>query len=130
MGRRIRAGRFQNSTDPGLGFRETFRTPQDGDPDHVELNLDGFTLDPPPDLRRRFEYLPPELRHGSDWELKLTAKRDLVQDALAKSRQDKDRWPEWQLLWELHPVMEWLNDRVLAHFRRHEAPHVKEYVAT
>jgi len=88
-------------------------------------HLDGFTLNPPPDLRRRFEYLPPELRHGSDWELKLTAKRDLVQDALAKSRQDKDRWPEWQLLWELHPVMEWLNDRVLAHFRRHEAPVVR-----
>lgn len=88
-------------------------------------HLEGFTLDPPPDLRRRFEYLPPELRQGSDWELKLTAKRDLVQDALVRSRQDKDRWPEWQLLWELHPVMEWLNDRVVAHFRRHEAPVVR-----
>lgn len=28
----------------GLGFVETFRTPQDGDPDHVELRLDGFTI--------------------------------------------------------------------------------------
>jgi uncharacterized glyoxalase superfamily protein PhnB len=27
-----------------LGFRETFRTPQDGAPVHVELNLDGFTI--------------------------------------------------------------------------------------
>jgi catechol 2,3-dioxygenase-like lactoylglutathione lyase family enzyme len=28
----------------GLGFRETFRTPQDGVPDHVEVVLDGFTI--------------------------------------------------------------------------------------
>jgi predicted enzyme related to lactoylglutathione lyase len=28
----------------GLGFRETFRTPDSGDPDHVELRLDDFTL--------------------------------------------------------------------------------------
>ena len=27
-----------------LGFRETFRTPKDGPPDHVELTLDGFTI--------------------------------------------------------------------------------------
>jgi catechol 2,3-dioxygenase-like lactoylglutathione lyase family enzyme len=28
----------------GLGFVETFRTPKTGDPVHVELKLDGFTL--------------------------------------------------------------------------------------
>ncbi len=28
----------------GLGFVETFRTPKDGPPVHVELVLDGFTL--------------------------------------------------------------------------------------
>lgn len=27
-----------------LGFQETFRTPQQGDPIHVELTLDGFTV--------------------------------------------------------------------------------------
>lgn len=27
-----------------LGFVETFRTPEDGRPEHVELRLDGFTL--------------------------------------------------------------------------------------
>jgi hypothetical protein len=27
-----------------LGFRETFRTPKEGGPDHVELVLDGFTI--------------------------------------------------------------------------------------
>ena len=28
----------------GLGFVETFRTPETGDPVHIELALDGFTL--------------------------------------------------------------------------------------
>jgi predicted enzyme related to lactoylglutathione lyase len=28
----------------GLGFVETFRTPAAGEPDHIELALDGFTL--------------------------------------------------------------------------------------
>jgi catechol 2,3-dioxygenase-like lactoylglutathione lyase family enzyme len=28
----------------GLGFVETFRTPQDGPPAHVEVTLDGFTI--------------------------------------------------------------------------------------
>jgi catechol 2,3-dioxygenase-like lactoylglutathione lyase family enzyme len=28
----------------GLGFRETFRTPKEGEPDHVELKLDQFTI--------------------------------------------------------------------------------------
>lgn len=27
-----------------LGFEETFRTPREGTPIHVELKLDGFTL--------------------------------------------------------------------------------------
>ena len=27
-----------------LGFKETFRTPEEGIPDHVELRLDGFVL--------------------------------------------------------------------------------------
>jgi catechol 2,3-dioxygenase-like lactoylglutathione lyase family enzyme len=28
----------------GLGFRETFRTPKEGPPVHVEVTLDGFTV--------------------------------------------------------------------------------------
>ena len=28
----------------GLGFVESFRTPEKGPPDHIELKLDGFTL--------------------------------------------------------------------------------------
>ena len=88
-------------------------------------DADGLTLFVPDDLARRFDYLPPELRppRKSDaWGLKLTTDRARVQDALAATRQEEGRWPEWQLLWDLHPVAEWLGDRILGLFTRHEAP--------
>ena len=90
---------------------------------HVEWHdhLDGLTLFPPDDLLRRFDYLPPELR-GQKNELRLTVDRARVMDALEEARQDEGKWPEWQLLWEQHPVAEWLDDRVLGRFARHEAP--------
>lgn len=83
--------------------------------------LKGFTLRPPDDLRRRFAYLPVELTDGGD-AMKLTADRALVMTSLEAARKTPGCWPEWQLLWELHPVAEWLDDRVLGEFHRHEAP--------
>lgn len=88
-------------------------------------DLDGFILEKvPSDLKLRYNYLPPELSRRKT-EFKLTIDRNRVQDALAKSRQDEGRWPEWDLFWNQHPVAEWLNDRVLALFTRHEAPVLK-----
>ncbi|MBK7154804.1 MAG: DEAD/DEAH box helicase [Sandaracinaceae bacterium] len=87
---------------------------------HAEAQ--GLTLTAPADLQRRLELMPPELRRDGEFRFKLTSSRALVQQALTDSRKDPSRWPEWQLLWQQHPVMEWLNDRVLAHFGRHEAP--------
>ncbi|MEZ5333631.1 MAG: DEAD/DEAH box helicase, partial [Thermoanaerobaculia bacterium] len=87
--------------------------------------MDGFRLRAPPDLQLRYRYLPPELRRGKDGEVQLSVDRQRVMDAYARARDDEDGWPEWELLWELHPVAEWLNDRVLASFRRHEAPVVE-----
>ncbi len=87
-------------------------------------HLDGFTLWVPEDLQRRFTYLPPELRR-KHWELKLTTDRKRVQQALEQARQSDNEWPEWELLWNQHPVAEWLNDRVLSRFARHEAPLIR-----
>jgi Helicase conserved C-terminal domain/SNF2-related domain len=84
-------------------------------------HLDGFSLFPPEDLLRRYDYLPPELRDGKK-EFKLTVDRQRVMDSLEDARQDERKWPEWQLFWEQHPVAEWLDDRVLGNFSRHEAP--------
>lgn len=84
-------------------------------------HLDGFSLHASDDLVRRFDYLPRELT-GERNELKLTTNRARVMKALEDARQDEAKWPEWQLFWEQHPVAEWLGDRVLGRFARHEAP--------
>ena len=89
--------------------------------DHAQ----GFTLHPPADLKHRLAYLPPELlqqTQGSHPVLKLTADRKRVMAALEEARRKQGAWPEWQLLWEQHPVCEWLDDTLVATFDRHEAP--------
>ncbi len=97
---------------------------QDDPAAHVDWfdDLDGFRLTLPPDLQFRYHYLPPELRRGRDNELRLTTDRARVMDSYDRARDTEDGWPEWELFWPHHPVAEWLNDRVLASFRRHEAP--------
>ncbi len=87
-----------------------------------EKQIQGFTLKAPLDLRERYRFLPPELQQNDDWTFKLTSDRALVQKALEKSRQSADAWPEYELFWGQHPIAEWLNDRMAAHFNRHEAP--------
>jgi ERCC4-related helicase len=92
---------------------------------HFLDHLQGFELHPPPGLRHRLSYLPPELlqqKAGKDPVLKLTTDRKLVMEALEQARQNEGDWPEWQLLWEQHPVCEWLDDTLVATFDRHEAP--------
>lgn len=92
------------------------------EPPQWEKHIQGFTLKAPLDLRERYRFLPPELQHTKDWTFKLTSDRALVQKAHQKSREHADAWPEFELFWEQHPIAEWLNDRMAAHFRRHEAP--------
>ncbi len=85
-------------------------------------DMQGFELiETPPDLTRRYAYLPVELDRKIE-AARFTTDRDLVKEALAQSRKDANSWPKWQLFWELHPFSEWLTDRVLASFERHEAP--------
>lgn len=88
-------------------------------------HIQGFTVEPPDDLKVRYQYLPPELRRNSGTEIRLSASREHIQKCLVDSRQEEDRWPEWELFWNQHPLAEWLNDKVLANFQRHEAPVLK-----
>ena len=45
-----------------------------------------------------------------------------MNEAIAESRRHETAWPREHYLWRLHPVVGWLNDRMLAAFGRHEAP--------
>lgn len=85
----------------------------------------GVEIEAPPDLMRRFEQLPPELQRDGANRYKLTTDRRFLMTELQRARERSDAWPEWHLLWELHPVSEWLCDRLVAHMSRHAAPLVR-----
>jgi superfamily II DNA/RNA helicase len=77
------------------------------------------------DLRRVFRFLPREVV-PEDGRLHLTADRALVKKAIKDNRADdrahEQAWPDIHLLWDLHPIVEWLNFKLMVSFRRHEAP--------
>ncbi len=87
--------------------------------------LPSLTFTAPDDLWHRCQYLPREaLPKGKYFEL--TTDRERVQKAISEARrrakEGESSWPKEQLLWELHPVMQWLLDKVMCRFQRHEAP--------
>jgi hypothetical protein len=90
---------------------------------HVEAR--GLELAAPEDLRQRFEQLPPELLRESSWRFKLTTDRELLMREFQRARERKHGWPSWHLLWEQHPIHEWLSDRLVAHMTRHAAPVIR-----
>ncbi len=80
-----------------------------------------FTLTANEDLRRRCEFIPREAI-PNDWTFRLTTDRDRVMQAIAEARKRQGEWPKEQLFWDIHPVAEWLLDKLLVRFGRHEAP--------
>ena len=88
--------------------------------EHVEAQ--GLEIEAPEDLRQRFEQLPPELVRESSSRFKLTIDRDLLMREFQRARERKGGWPGWHLLWDQHPINEWLTDRLVAHMTRHAAP--------
>ena len=84
-----------------------------------------FHLLTPQDLRRRCEMLPHEVQRNlsaNNWSFYLTTDRQRMMQAMDAARTKENTWPVEQLFWELHPVMQWLLDRLLVQFGRHEAP--------
>lgn len=101
--------------DELVGSSEDFLMPE------FHPNRPEFNLIAPEDLRKRCEFLPQEaLLQG--WSFRLTTDRGRVMKAIADARKREGEWPQEQLFWELHPVMDWLMDRLLVRFGRHEAP--------
>ncbi|MCP4518783.1 MAG: hypothetical protein GY824_26600, partial [Delftia sp.] len=80
-----------------------------------------FTFLAPEDLRRRCEFVPQEAVPAG-WAFQLTTDRQRVMEAIAEARKHEREWPQVHLFWELHPVMEWLTDKLLVRFGRHQAP--------
>ena len=87
----------------------------------VDATAKTLTLDAPEDLRHRFVQQPSEAA-PEHWRFVLTTAKNRMAHAIAESRRDERAWPREHYLWRLHPVVEWLNDRLAAAFGRHEAP--------
>ncbi len=86
-----------------------------------------FSLSPAqaPDLLHRLEALPPSyLKEQRVAERMLvTFDRTLAQRKLTEARDSStSMWPEVSFLTDIHPVVEWLTDKVLVEFGRQEAP--------
>lgn len=75
----------------------------------------------PEDFRQRSKRLPREIFDTHE-QVILTSRREAVMAEIAACRKEEGRWPRVQLLWELHPVMRWLHDKVVGAFGRNEAP--------
>jgi hypothetical protein len=76
------------------------------------------------DLRRTFRALPGEAI-PEDGRLHLTTSRERVKKAIKDSRAEESNWPNVHLLWDLHPVMEWLNFKLMVAFGRKQAPAIR-----
>ncbi|MEU0335817.1 DEAD/DEAH box helicase [Streptomyces sp. NPDC006193] len=97
--------------------------------DRLDLSVDPETgllsFVPPPDLVHRLKALPPDYvrEQGLRDRLKVTFNRRLAEHSLQRARASAtSSWPDISLLTDLHPVMEWLTDKVLVRLDRQEAP--------
>ncbi|MFF9395281.1 DEAD/DEAH box helicase [Streptomyces griseoluteus] len=97
--------------------------------DRLDLSVDPETgllsFVPPSDLVHRLKALPPDYvrEQGLRDRLKVTFNRRLADSSLTRARASAtSSWPDISLLTDLHPVMEWLTDKVLVRLDRQEAP--------
>ena len=76
------------------------------------------------DLKYRFKMLPREVIPDK-WHFKLSNDLDLINQEIKNSRKDESAWPDIHYLWEQHPMLEWIKDKLLSNFDRLQAPVLK-----
>lgn len=73
------------------------------------------------ELERVFRTLPDDAL-PPDKRLHFTIDRKKVKAAIKACRGQERSWPDVHLLWDLHPIMEWLNFKLMVTFGRAQAP--------
>jgi superfamily II DNA or RNA helicase len=106
--------------------------------DHTTLDVRTDPSDPtflsiatPPDLARRLSALPQSYlaEQGLTERIKVTADRDVAQHRLDAARASTDStWPDVAYLSPLHPLMDWLVDKLLVLVGRNQAPVIRASV--
>jgi superfamily II DNA or RNA helicase len=79
-----------------------------------------ISLTAPDDLKHKFRAFPPEI-YPDNGDFLLTANKQAYMDEVKRSRHDDNAWPKHHYLWRKHPVMEWLQERMMGNTGRHEA---------
>lgn len=77
---------------------------------------------PEPFRRHREGFLPREAVPPRGSPYRLAMGRELVSSKLRTALDDEGRWPDWHLLWEQHPMVEWLLDALGSAYARGDAP--------
>jgi superfamily II DNA or RNA helicase len=98
-----------------LNLSETIQADFSDEQQEVELTATD-------DLKERLRYVIPREAWPDDDVFVLSADKDAVQKEIRQSRKSENAWTRIHYLWELNPVLEWINDKVIAGFGRHEAP--------
>ncbi|MGW5420199.1 SNF2-related protein [Streptomyces sp. NPDC003943] len=95
---------------------------------HLDAAFTGTDLsfDTPEDLADRLDVLPPGYLRDQNIarRMKLTFSREDAADSLKRAREDSNSsslWPDAHYVGELHPVVEWITDKVLVHLGRQQA---------
>ena len=77
---------------------------------------------PEPFVRHREPFLPDEAVPPAKEPYRLVLQRDVVADKLRAALEKEGRFPAHHLLWEQHPLFDWLLDALGAAYARGEAP--------
>lgn len=80
---------------------------------------------PEPFVRHREPFLPDEAVPPAKEPYRLVLQRDVVADKLRAALEKEGRFPAHHLLWEQHPLFDWLLDALAAAYARGEAPLVQ-----
>lgn len=72
------------------------------------------------DLQNNMRHLPKEIKKNDV--LNLSAKKEVVINEIKRCRYEEIAWPTVQYLWELHPVVQWIQGKVSAAWVHNTAP--------
>lgn len=104
------------------GFR-TLRTGDQGLPLQIDADDKNRQIDisQPEDLRRRLKMHPTEILSNDSGHISLTTDRKALNREIIRCRSEEGLWPRLQLLWEIHPAIRWMQDKLLSRFGRNQA---------
>ncbi|QEP45087.1 DEAD/DEAH box helicase [Ectothiorhodospiraceae bacterium BW-2] len=95
-----------------------------GQPIDYQVSGNSLKLTVNDELKQRMKWVTPEI-YPKDDQFILTESISAITQEIAEARGEQHAWPRKHYLWHLHPVMEWLTDKMVSAFGRHHAPLIR-----